>query len=674
MKESRDRNTAQDRPGKRIYLWLCLAVVLTGAVFAASATAIKVSGTVNLNDFYDVGKIYEVPFDTYCYDGTEWTYDASDRRSHITGDAAFYNVRLLENDFAWRYLKIAVKEKNVPSLNLHIYFFTSGFELVGDKEVVIGEEEQVLYLDSEPFQLMQIHVKEQAGAAFALTKLMLYENAPVFSAELFCRYFAKYFAVYLAVILVLWVLFRKLLLRIHWYAPVAYIQKGHIFIGNAIYKIPFLQKRSSRQRNGIRTFLFWLMFVVTIVFVDLAKYNKAGYDYLLTICCLLMFLIAVFSIEGPLHEQNWRNPLTLFWYVLWIMACISDAIVPKVFHYTGYMMIFLGGFLFLIWGNMKQPSDLLRNMRKAVLYTFPPAVIYCFLFRPRTDGIRYSGLLNNPIPFAIYLTMVLIALYAEILGTLRKQKKWSWINLWYIIEVLAALYFIWKTQSTFAIGTLGLVSVFFLFSAIVYSFGQSKRKLAAYIILSLCLMLPVWYGTDYGVSHISEKFGKEIIYKNDWYKPAVSVKMPWETTVYASDSEENRVMYKVLYSANLEELTSGRTLYQKAYFREMNLFGHTASAKFLGAKHQAHNAVIMIAYRYGVFAAVPYALMMLLFVICAASHLKKAWCDPEVWFLFVIAAAVGLMLMFDNLEQPFRWICWPLYFIGMGYCLNGHTS
>ena len=55
-------------------------------------------------------------------------------------------------------------------------------------------------------------------------------------------------------------------------------------------------------------------------------------------------------------RKNWNNPLVWSWLVLWIMACISDFLLPKEFRYVGYVMVLACGFLFLfgiIWKSLQ---------------------------------------------------------------------------------------------------------------------------------------------------------------------------------------------------------------------------------------------------------------------------------------------------------------------------------
>ena len=57
-------------------------------------------------------------------------------------------------------------------------------------------------------------------------------------------------------------------------------------------------------------------------------------------------------------------------------------------------------------------------------------------------------------------------------------------------------------------------------------------------------------------------------------------------------------------------LFRSRTLYYLDYIREMNLFGHYYHAKNWGDYIYPHNGVLEIMYRYGIFAGIPYVIMV----------------------------------------------------------------
>ena len=653
---------------RRCNVTVCIVVLLMGLVLSASVAAMCLAGQFNLDNFYDVGDIYEVPYSTFCTSGTDWIYDAAEGQSEISSENATFVLRLQQDDFAWKYLKMQFKDMNVDQINWHFYFLNSAQEVTGELETSLTEGENVRSIDAGEFRTIKIVAEGQSGIKFGLEKIIFYENEPAFDIGRYLQIAGIVLCGYLAAMLIMWKLIGKWVRKVDFYAPIRMFENGYLQVGRiCCKKTPGIMSISQKTRGNVRSMLLLSMFIVMTVVDDTSNYKKVGYNYLLLCCVLLLFLTAIFMIERPLTRLYWKKPMILCWFSLWGMACISDFVVYKDFHYTGYMMLSVIGFLFFAWGNMENPTDFIKDIIRAVRWSFLPACLFCLFFRPLIAGVRYSGINNNPIPFAIYLNMVILAFCAALLEKQQEKEKF-WLCVIDIVAVLTAIYMEWKTQSTFSIGLLMLIVLAFLLQGIRVGIQSRSKKFLCYLLMTACLAFPVFAGADWGLKNVSAKLGTQVIFENDAYKiTAENYNLPGTEVVYASDLRESRVVQKLSSSKNLDQLTSGRTLYYKVYLRKMNMWGHSGSAFFYGAKHQAHNAIIMIAYRYGVFAAIPYAMLMVYFVFAAWKNLRRNHNSVEAWFLFAVSWSVGLMMMCDNLEQPFRWISWPVYFIGMGY-------
>lgn len=420
----------------------------------------------------------------------------------------------------------------------------------------------------------------------------------------------------------------------------------------------------------MRRWILFTMFVVMIVVDDTAYYNKnIGYNYLLMFCIIQLFLIAIFMMEKPFNCLRWGSGMVLCWFVLCIMICLSDFVVHKRFQYTGYVMLLVMGLLFFAWGNMERPAEFVRDIICAVRMTFLPAYLFCMLFRPMISELRYSGICTNPIPFAIYLNIVILSFCASLLEKQQKREKRSFYGMFIdIIAILAATYMEWKTQSIFSIIVLVAIFSAFFIQGIWVDIHFRNKKFICILLMMVCLSYPVLAISDWGLHNICAKYGVQLIFKNDFYKNETEkYRLPGTQTVYASALFDSRVVDKLINFRNMDDLTSGRTQFYRLYIQKMNLWGHSDRATLFGNKSYAHNAILIIAYRYGVFAAIPYVMLMAFFLISAGRHLWRNSMSMEAWFLFAVSWSVGFTMMCDNLEQPFRWISWPVYYIGMGY-------
>ena len=96
----------------------------------------------------------------------------------------------------------------------------------------------------------------------------------------------------------------------------------------------------------------------------------------------------------------------------------------------------------------------------------------------------------------------------------------------------------------------------------------------------------------------------------------------------------------------------------------MNLFGHEKNPKLWGKRRLPHNAFLGIAYRYGVFAVVPYILMLGALLVRTFRYGNKKVKYAGMPFLICLISI--LMSMTDNVEQPFVWLPWIALYLMMG--------
>ena len=88
-----------------------------------------------------------------------------------------------------------------------------------------------------------------------------------------------------------------------------------------------------------------------------------------------------------------------------------------------------------------------------------------------------------------------------------------------------------------------------------------------------------------------------------------------------------------------------------------------------------HNGYIAMMYRYGIFAAVPYVLMVLWNLWYACRYFRRHW-RRNGYAFFVLADMMScfLLLLVENLELPFGWVCWYGMYIVMGVYFDDEKS
>jgi O-antigen ligase len=96
----------------------------------------------------------------------------------------------------------------------------------------------------------------------------------------------------------------------------------------------------------------------------------------------------------------------------------------------------------------------------------------------------------------------------------------------------------------------------------------------------------------------------------------------------------------------------------------MNLFGHKERPVLWERKIRPHNAMLGIAYFYGVFAIVPYLIMIFAMLIRTYRQSKWNFRYSSIPFYFCVAFVV--MSLIDNVEQPFVWLPWFCMYMTVG--------
>lgn len=657
----------------RCNVTICIVVLLVGCVFSASVAGMQLAGKVNLDQFYDVGEIYEFPYTKGVASGVNWRYDGTRKQIEIIDENAFIDYIVNGDDFAWRYIEVQIEDLNVPELKWQLCFINSDQQIVGEMSVYLTEGSNTILIDinAEKFSTIRFTVNEQTSVRFYVNSVVLYENEPIFEMKSYMGQVGGILCIYLLLTIILWKIFGNWIRRINWYAPIYLLEKWFLAVSKVLCEgVSGILRLSGKARSRVRRWLLFIMFTIMIITDATSYYNKnTGYNYLLMFCIIQLLLITIFMMEKPFVYLYWRNGMVVCWCILWGMACLSDFVVHKRFQYTGYVMLLVMGLLFYAWGNMERPTEFVRDIICAVRMSFLPAYLFCILFRPMIVGSRYSGISTNPIPFAMYLNIVILSFCASLLEKQQRRGRRSFHGmLTDVIAILTATYMEWKTQSTFSIIALVVIFISFLIQGIRVDIRIRNKRFACILLIIGIFVYPVFAISDWGLHNISAKYGTQLIFKNDAYKiEAGNYCLPGTDVVYASTLSNSRIVNKLVNSNNMNELTSGRTQFYRIYIQKMNLWGHSDRATLFGNKSYAHNAILMIAYRYGVFAAIPYAMLMAFFVILAGKNLWRNSMSMEAWFLFAVSWSVGFMMMCDNLEQPFRWINWPIYYMGMGY-------
>lgn len=650
------------------YFWKCVWI-LSGICTAAAVSLMLVCGTFHLDRFYDVGAVYDTQRRDLTLNGNDTMYyDAAEQAWVVAEETAVKDIGAETG--RWRYIYMSFSKVSTGSFDAVLACFDEERTQVYQTDAVFSEGDNLYELPEDlEYAAICMILTEQKGLSFHIDQVQFREEAPIPARESFFQYFLCVFAVFLLVTGICGAVLRRKGRKIPWYAPVHGIQTVFLYVGK--YGELFGGRLSAKKRAFVRRGLFAFLFLFMQASFVSGSYNRdAEFRFLILVCVLVLCLIALLCWERPLLYCNWNNKLAASWMGLWVLSMVSDFVVEKRYAYMGYVMVLCVGFLFFMWENMACREDLLRDFIQGIVWSFWPNLLFCYLFRPYLPGYRYMGATYSPGIFGLYLLFAGLALFAG-LSFDRKDRGALCGDLWRILTLGICADLMWKTQSLSSILPIAAAALLFSFKL------WMNREKVGFLGFALYLLVFCAGGIadNAAVYQIPRMVDAEIKFQNDFY-PETVTENPFLMTVRAAEEgNENRLLYKLKNSTSLEAFTTGRTLYWKAYLRELNLWGHKNKAHFLGANRMPHNGYIAMMYRYGIFAAVPYVLMVLWNLWYACRYFRRHW-RRNGYAFFVLADMMScfLLLLVENLELPFGWVCWYGMYIVMGVYFDDEKS
>lgn len=274
------------------------------------------------------------------------------------------------------------------------------------------------------------------------------------------------------------------------------------------------------------------------------------------------------------------------------------------------------------------------------------------------------GIFINPNTFANYLVVVAAVLAADVTDMLlRERRKGMALD---CTGLLAVFVFLWKTQTRGAMIAIVAIMILAGWYLVLEKRKQGYRLLGKWILYMALLLVPVKGGLSWGIANIPVKLGTTVIMEKDYAPPVVDGNSSLSMKVYAAEIGskigQSRI-WQSLKGDSLEEISSGRTVYWLAYVRDMNFWGHENRATVSGLFRDSHNSLLAIAYRYGVFAFIPYFILWVYSIIYGVRYFDFR---RHPYGSLPLCLCVGYMIvsLVDAVEQPYINIIWfAMYFI-----------
>ncbi len=655
----------------KVLVWALLGAILTYIVCAMSLTSDHTVDT----PFYNAGDISEISIRNFRSEIIEDEGYQEKSGLIVLEQGMFYRwITLTSYSDAWNYLCVRLDDLTADSIECEITYQKLKNDEVTesvDESYTLEEGMNVLLLPEQKFDKIRIRFYGENGTTFSVGEIQFQENLPIYVNGTTIAIGVLTVVCYLVLSGIIWIIYRRSSHKRHipCYGAISILQEFYLAIAERLAKLQSKVHINQRRRRIIRTCLFlgMLYYCMTVVFEKNYSpvFRFKGLFVILFICA-----IAVFSIEENPTKKNWNNPLVWGWLIVAVMMCVSDFVIPKetnYYPYVGFVLIAFIGFFIFVWNNMKNRGEIIEDFVRASHIFLWVVVTYCVLFRPHDPDVRYSGITNNPNNMAFYT----VFFWAIVLGSLdyaiRVQKK-KRVLLLYVIEACLVFSLAWKTQSATALITMALVGIIWLVRMIVYVFRNKRTKaLIGTLICAIVLFLPIHAALSFGLLRVPEQLGTAIVYEDEVIIESTQI----GTVAYAAEDESgNRLrdnrLFEKLTSSSLAEALSGRNYIYKEYLRDLNWFGHDTWPDVFGDDNprNAHNEILNQAYRYGIFTAIPYIVMLVAVIARTWRYGRKKINFASVPFFVCLAVIVDSM---GEVElNPFYWPAWFGLYLLMG--------
>lgn len=438
-----------------------------------------------------------------------------------------------------------------------------------------------------------------------------------------------------------------------------------LYMGIYLRAFEFMEKIPEKVKCCLRIVCFFCIFSVNIYVTGFSNYhNTRVYRFEILSVCVCLFLAALLYMQKDMEKISYKNPLVISWYILCIMMILSDFIVPKKTMYTGYWLLFCWGFFFWVWTNMDNRQKVLRELTVAFSWVFGLSTAFC-LFCTQRNPEYYKGMTNNPNTLGQFMSVSIVVILSRLLSENNSYRKLLLIS----VATDFALYFTVMSQCRSAI--LADVCIFALF--LLYLTRLAKRRSENRTLLKRCLIctcvtlilfIPVSLTGEYIMCH---NYGIASYFQSAAKDERTLADKTDE--VHAAEVTKDKILQRFKESMDLNQFSSGRLYIYSKYWKNLNLLGHKGNLDVNGIGTGAHNSILMIGYNYGIFAIIPFSVILLCGFFYSWENMASAYRQPEKYGFFLCAMLICTIIcgMLDHIEQPMRYIPWFMMYFTIGY-------
>lgn len=165
-------------------------ILFIGLLFGWLVTTMILSGTGNIKQFYDSGKIYDIDYEGRMQDFEGISYNVSEGRYNISGDTAVLYYNLRDSFQKWNHVYLTLKNVNQKSVATQIEYYLDGV-LLETQNIVLTEGKNYINATGNIYNGMAIRIQNQQGTSFTVAKLQFREREQFLSGKKFSLIFFR---------------------------------------------------------------------------------------------------------------------------------------------------------------------------------------------------------------------------------------------------------------------------------------------------------------------------------------------------------------------------------------------------------------------------------------------------------------------------------------------------
>jgi hypothetical protein len=217
------------------------------------------------------------------------------------------------------------------------------------------------------------------------------------------------------------------------------------------------------------------------------------------------------------------------------------------------------------------------------------------------------------------------------------------------VGTTASLYLLWQTQVKVCFVAAIVVIILFLYMLRKERKGYMKNTAAFALIGSILAVLIL----HISITKLPGVLHSNLVYKKDCFD-----------TVYEKLPSEN--VDRIVLKKTRPVTEIHKKAIWKHYIRKMNSLGNENRLLVQEKRTMAHNGIIEMAYRYGIFILIPYIALLW---ICLYRAIQDGG-----YLVQATALSFGIVMMTQNIEQPFAHPLWIVFYLGMGIWFKEEDS